>query len=172
MALEFIKDINNEFTEFTGYNKALHISAGIEIFTHSLPIRYVIDKAEEFLEKSKTKENKKSFTILDVTLNNEIINELLSDINDYKTALDNEIISRSGLYEIYNYLLMSLENDNEIKNFMRFIPLIAYSIKRNMSKEWFEKLKNIFVVQDISIDTLKYYKVVFGMALLESRKNI
>ena len=172
LSLEMIKDINNEFNEYTGYNKSFHISAGIEIFSPSSPVRYAIEKAEDFLSESKLNDGKSSFTVLDVTLKNDLLDQLINDVEIYEKGLNDNSLSRSGLYEIYSFIINALSSDNSDVYFMRFIPLIAYSIKRNMNDYWQNKLKNIFVVQDIKIDTLKYYKVVFAYALMKTRSEV
>ena len=84
--------------------------------------------------------------------------------------MENGGLSRSGIYEIYTYIIRSLDNKETDKAFMRYIPLIAYSIKRNMTNEWFEKFRDIFVTQDVEKETLEYYKIVFGYALMITRK--
>lgn len=171
MSLELVRDINNEFSKFTGLNKSFHISAGLEIFDYNTPVRYAITRAEENLTLSKKQINKNSFSILRTTFSNEKIDDLIAEVDIFTKALVNEDISRNNLYEIYNFILKGLESEKKEQAFMRFIPLIAYTIKRNMKDEWFEKMKNIFVVQNISIETLEYYKVVFSMALMKSRKR-
>lgn len=170
MALNLVRDINSEFEIFTGYNKSLHISAGIEIFSPTTPVRYEINIAEDYLSQSKLTKDKNSFTMLGVSLPNSEINKVLEDIRKFEDGLNNETLSRTGLYEIYTYILRGLEVD-DVKGFMHFIPLIAYSIKRNMNDYWMNILKKIFVVQDIKRSTLEYYKVVFTIALMKTRKN-
>ena len=81
-----------------------------------------------------------------------------SEEKDYK-------LSRTGLYNIYSYILKSLSGNNHLK----YIPLIAYMLRRNMNSYWQDKFKNIFINKDINVDTLKYYKVVFSFVLLKTR---
>ncbi len=171
MVLELVKDINYEFSKFTGYNKSLHISAGIEFFSSKSPVRYSIERAEDNLSESKLQDNKNSFNLLGVTLNNSKMNYLLEEIEVFEKGLLDETLSRSGLYEIYEYIIRSLEVNNSEHAFMRFIPLIAYSIKRNMNEKWFEKLRQIFVVKEVKKEVIEFYKIVFAMALMKTRKR-
>ena len=80
-------------------------------------------------------------------------------------------ISRTGLFNIYISILNCLEKEDSKNAFYRFIPQLAYSIKRNVKDEWFEKLKNIFIRKDIDVSTLQLYKVILGYTLMKTREE-
>ena len=169
MSTDLVNDIYDEFNTFTGHNVSMHISTGIEIFNPTSPVRYAVERAEDKLSASKDNKAKNSFCVFDVVLSNENVSKLISDINMFVKGINSEEkdykLSRTGLYNIYSYILKSLSGNNHLK----YIPLIAYMLRRNMNSYWQDKFKNIFINKDINVDTLKYYKVVFSFVLLKTR---
>lgn len=172
-ALEIVERIINEFNIYTSYNKSLTISAGIDIFEAVSPVRYAIERAEKMLEKSKDVINKNSFSVLNVSISNDFLKEINEEITCYEKGIINNELSRGVIYDIYSALIMSLENEEKYRErYMRFIPHIAYSIKRNINNdEWTKKLKETFVFLDIDITTIKKYKVILGFVLMNTREE-
>lgn len=175
ISLDVVEMINREFNKYTDNNSSFTISAGIDIFEYNSPVRYAIARAEEALEKSKNEENKNSFTTLDVSISNKELSSINLEIKEFVKALNNNLISRGVIYDIYSAILMSLDYDeeNDIKErYMKFIPHIAYSIKRNITNEtWLNKFKQIFIFTDINISMMKKYKVILGYTLMNTREE-
>ena len=169
--LSINKDICDELKNYVSDNKDIHISSGVEIFNSKSPIRYAVLQAERYLEASKAKEEKNSFTIFDVTLNNSELDFVIKESEDYKAKLEEGQISRSIVYKIYDCLARALESNNPIYEFMKFIPHLSYSFERNLKGVEKDKLKKLFVRRDVEIESLKKYKVIFEYALLKSRKE-
>ncbi len=170
--LSINKDICDELKNYVSDNKDIHISSGMEIFNSKSPIRYAVLQAERYLEASKAKEEKNSFTIFDVTLNNSELDFVIKESEYYKAKLEEGEISRSIVYKIYDCLARALESNNTIDEFMKFIPHLSYSFERNLKGvEEKDKLKKLFVRRDVEIESLKKYKVIFEYALLKSRKE-
>lgn len=173
IALDTVEKINHEFHKWTQNNASFTISAGIDIFECNSPIRYAIARADHMLDMSKDEEDKNSFTVLNVSLSNTILSDINEEVKKYEEAINKGILSRGAIYDIYSALLMSLDDTNNIKNrYMSFIPHIAYSIKRNVSdNEWNNILKETFVFSNIDIALIKKYKVVLGIALMNTREE-
>ena len=170
-SLNIVERINKEFNKYTS-NTAFKISAGIEIFNHKSPARYAIERSEENLEKSKGTEFKNSFTTLEVSISNDKLNKVNNLIKNYIGYLEDKKMSRTGLYNIYSALIMSLEHSKPLERYMRFVPNIAYSIERNVSdKEVKNILKNTFVFTDINYELLEEYKVILGYVLMITRED-
>lgn len=171
MSLNLVDHINREFSQYTGQNPGLHLSAGIEIMHPSSPIRFAVERAERQLMNAKSSLNKQSVGIFDQVIPNSTIPEVLNQIIEFTSALNDKKISRTGLFNIYISILNCLEKEDSKNAFYRFIPQLAYSIKRNVKDEWFEKLKNIFIRKDIDVSTLQLYKVILGYTLMKTREE-
>ncbi len=171
-SLELVNNIQNEFQKFTNYNDSFHISSGIDLFDAVTPIRYAVERAEENLEQSKKVPNKDAFTVLNCSLKNDLLADVIENINCFEQAILSEQISRGGIYDIYSAVLNSLEDTKlATKKYMRYIPHIAYSIARNISDDtWRNKLKEIFV-KELNIEELKKYKIILSYALMNTREE-
>ncbi len=170
-SLSLVNDINNAFKEFTNHNDTFHISAGIELFDSITPIRYAVEKAEENLTKSKSVLDKNSFTVLNCSLKNNLLKDVISEINTFEKAILLNYLSRGGIYDIYSAISNSLDDEMSIKKYMRYIPHIAYSIARNITNEfWSNKLKEIFV-KELNVEELKKYKIILSYVLMNTREE-
>lgn len=174
MSISLVNDIINNFNQFIGYNKNITISAGIEIFNPSSPVRFAILRAENQLEKSKNYQidSKNATSVLNCSVSNERIDQLEKDIDKYVNMLNVNELSTTCLYNIYTAILVSLEHEKEVDAFKRYIPQIAYTIKRNISnKTQFDMFRKIFVSSSITKEELEYYKIVFGYSLMITRRT-
>lgn len=170
-ALQFVNDIYEKFNEYTG-NPEIHLSTGIEIFLPKSPIRFAINRAEEELENAKRIEGKNSLGIFEEVVSNKELPFLLEEIKYYKDALNKGLISRTGLYNIYLAIALSLENKQE-NAFQRYIPQIAYSIARNIENhDLLIKVKETFVRADIQYSNLQKYKIIYAYVLMSTREVI
>nr|HPN61059.1 type III-A CRISPR-associated protein Cas10/Csm1 [Bacilli bacterium] len=168
--LSIASEINNAFHLFTSQNKDLHISSGIDIFDSKSPIRYAVLQAEAALDQSKKQEHKNSFTIFGTTINNSDMKQVIDECEYYQNKLAKKQISRSIIYKLYSAISNSVDNNNPIEAFSRFIPLLSYSFERNIDDESEKtKLRKLFVRRDINISLLNLYKVIFEYALLKTR---
>lgn len=171
MSLNLVEHINREFSKYTGNNSSFHLSSGIEILHPSSPIRFAIERAERQLINAKSSIGKQSVGILDQVIQNSELKNVLSQINEFTKAIKEGEVSRTGLYNIYLSILNSLEKEDSNNAFYRYIPQLAYSIKRNVKGVWFDKLKSIFIRKDIDVSTLQLYKVILGYTLMKTREE-
>ena len=168
-ALQVTEKIYDSFNAYTG-NPDLHLSTGIEIFAPKSPYRYAIDQAESYLEQSKSNQ-KNQFTFLSQTIHNKHIKNILKDTLWFVDALEQNQISRSLVYLLYEKILMCFDETNPIKKFYTEIPHISYQVERNVSNEAHKrKLKSIFVSRDMNQQEMTHYYMVLGYALLNTRK--
>lgn len=173
-SLNLIEEINNEFKLWTGNNKSFNISAGIDIFDVSSPVRYAILRADNALVQSKNAEDKNSFTAMEVTLENQELSEINQEIKKYEQFIDNNELSRSGVYTIYSALIKSLEYDDEtdvVERYIRYIPLLAYDIHRNIEDEMLKNELKTLLVRKLTYKEIKKYKVILGYALMNTREE-
>jgi len=171
MILEITHLIISKFQEYTCNNPDFHLSAGIEIFSDKSPIRYAIKRADDNLIESKNIDTKNSTTIFNTTISNKSLNKVIKLSDIYAEKIEKGYISRGLIYKINEILTLSLESENSLEYYMRFIPHLAYSFARNIKDiDERENLKKIFVRKEIDIDILKIYKVIFTYALLKTRK--
>lgn len=173
-SLDLVEEINKEFKLWTGNNKSFNISAGIDIFDVSSPVRYAILRAGNALEQSKQTEDKNSFTVMEVTLENEELDDINKEIKKYERLIQNNELSRSGVYIIYSALLKSLEYDGEkdvVERYIRYIPLLAYDIHRNIDDVMLQNELKTLLVRKLTYKEIKKYKVIFGYALMNTREE-
>lgn len=171
MSIALASDIITSFKEFTGRNSNITISAGIEIFHPSSPVRFAILRAEQQLEKSKHREEKNATSVLNCSVSNEKLKQVEVEIEKYVNKLNNDELSTTCLYDIYTAILLSLQHCETEDAFKKYIPQIAYTIKRNLDSKLslFNEFKEIFITRNITKEKLEYYKIVFGYALMSTR---
>jgi CRISPR-associated protein Csm1 len=170
-SLEFIDNLNKEFNQYVGHNKEIHLSSGIEIFNPKAPVRFAIKRAEESLSKAKDVEGKNSVGVLDCVLPNSKLSAINSEISKYSEALNNDKLSRTTIYNLYLSIKVCLEHKQPIEAFKRYIPKIAYSISRNVTGEWLNVLKNLFVRDNVTKEMLEDYKIIYSYALMTTRRK-
>lgn len=170
-SLKFIENLNKEFEQYVGVNKEIHLSSGVEIFSPKSPIRFAIKRAEEFLSKAKDIEGKNSVSVLGCVLKNNKLSFINNEIDKYSEALSSDKISRSTIYNLYLSIKICLENQQPAEAFKRYIPKIAYSISRNVSGEWLDVLKNLFIKDNITKEVLEDYKIIYSYALMGTRRK-
>lgn len=131
------KEINEKFNQFVK-NENMSISGGIFIQDDKSPIRFGVQSAEDLLEESKGLSSKNGITMIHTTIAFNKFDELLQCAQKYKGYINDGVISRTNLYSI-----MSLIRDKDYADYLRTIPLIQYSLFRNIDKNHSEKREDI-----------------------------
>jgi CRISPR-associated protein Csm1 len=170
-SLRFIDNLNKEFNQYVGGNKEIHLSSGIEIFNPKAPVRFAIKRAEESLSKAKDAEGKNSVAVLDCVLPNSKLSAINSEIAKYSEALNSDKLSRTTIYNLYLSIKVCLENKQPAEAFKRYIPKIAYSISRNVTGEWLNVFKNLFIKDNVTKEILEDYKIIYSYALMTTRRK-
>lgn len=161
--LQLAEDINTRFNAYT-LNDNITISGGITIQSPSAPIRFGINEAEEYLSMSKEAEDKNAITLLNVTVKMAEYSNVLKETNWFKFIIDNGKISRTNLYAIMHIL----DTDQE-EIFLRSIPRIMYSLKRNVKdNDTREKLIEEITTKDI--DSLPKLVLEMKLAIMQTRR--
>ena len=146
-------EISNHLKEYVAGNSDIHISAGISIKRHQVPVYQMADDAEDLLDKSKESDGKNSITVFGVTVKWDEFNKLL----EYEKILDsflNKEIKTSFLYKILKFIKMAEDLKNEkvkiynIRNAM-WMPLLRYLVIRNYKDKEFQKELLSFFVSNI-----------------------
>lgn len=141
--INFVRDIRNDFSKFCADNPELTFSAGIILVKPHEPISYCAEMVEENLKKSKRKEGKNGITLFNQTISWEDLVKILEEGKKIITWLKDEppIITRGFAYNLKKYGEMAYksklyEPSGELQTeFLRFIPLLVYDIRRNLIKE-------------------------------------
>lgn len=148
--------LKEEFTEYCCGNPDFTLSAGMTICKSRLPIYAAIESAEELLEKSKHKpamgENtpKNQLSVLGDSFKWHKVNSLLSeaerlagwqDQNKVSMGFVRFLLSCGEMYKLF-------KNTGESRQ-LRFVPLLAYSIKRNINPKEQELLSWMQDLMDI-----------------------
>ncbi len=146
--ISFSKDLNSTFRKWVK-NPEITFSAGIAMVDNGYPIWRAINKAEEYLEKSK-KGSKNKITIFEDTLDwghteKDQFELYLNISDDIYNAIKNENLSRGFLY----YLLDLADYNPNVKIYPRSPkkikipdPYLNYYLTRNWKKDKnYEKFK-------------------------------
>ena len=164
--LRLAQEIRKEFAEYVN-NDNITLSAGIHIQKPKSPIRYGIPEAERMLESAKQADGKNSIGILDTVMNySEYIN-VLNESEYYQELIENESLSRSVLYQY----MKQLDNCEDYDSYLSKIPVILYSITRNVNdKETVNELKKK-VLSSENIHEVNLKTLAMKLAVMESRDN-
>lgn len=162
--LELANEIHTNFKRFTK-NDNMTISGGIFIQNPKEPIRFGVQRAEEQLAMSKMADGKNSITLLDTTCTYEQYDSVLKQVHYFKQVIDQKIISRSVFYQ----LMMSLDNKT-MDAYLRMVPRILYSLKRNVTSDMqrsalvriFSKIKDM--------DELRIVILEMKLAIMQTRR--
>ena len=143
-SIDFANTIRKEFSRFCASNPDLTFSAGIYLTKPYNPISYCAEIVNEKLKNSKGKEGKDRITLFNQTVRwKDLEEKILKEANQIIEWLEREppIVSRSFINNLREYGEMA-ESSNifdpslGIKTeLLRFIPLLIYDIKRNLTKE-------------------------------------
>jgi len=143
-SIDFVNTIRKEFSRFCANNPDLTFSAGIYLTKPYNPISYCAEIVEEKLRNSKRKEGKNRITLFNQTVSwKDLEEKILKEADQIIEWLEREppVVSRGFINNLRRYGEMS-ESSNihdpslGVKTeFLRFVPLLVYDIKRNLAKE-------------------------------------
>lgn len=142
-SIEFAKAVREDFSLFCASNPDFSFSAGIHLTKPHEPLSYCAQLVEEKLRSSKRKEGKDKVTLFNQTVNWEELRKILEEAKKVVEWLGREppVVSRSFVNNLRSYGDMAerscIRNPSlEVKTeFLRFVPLLVYDIKRNLTKE-------------------------------------
>ena len=86
-------------------------------------------------------------------MRNDKISNVCQEINWFKEGYNQGIISKNLIQRLYQSLDESLDYDNYVMNFYRYVPYLSYLIERNVqnhNKSEKQRLKQLFVTTDIT----------------------
>lgn len=143
-AIEFANSIRKEFSRFCASNPDITFSAGIYLTKPYNPISYCAEIVNEKLKNSKGKEGKDRITLFNQTVRwKDLEEKILREANQIIEWLEREppVVSRGFINNFRKYGEMA-ESSNIFEpslgvstEFLRFVPLLVYDIKRNLTKE-------------------------------------
>ncbi len=142
-AIKFAETIRKDFSLFCANNPDFTFSAGVLLTKPHEPISYCAEMVDEKLKESKRKEGKDKITIFNQTPNWEELARILEEAKKVIDWLKVEppIVTRSFVHNLRKYGEMARESrlceaPAEVKTeFLKFIPLLVYDMKRNLAKE-------------------------------------
>lgn len=157
-------EIRKKFDDFV-LNENITLSAGIYIQKPKEPIRFGIEKAEEMLSDSKNNKDKNSISLLDNTLSYSDYSNVLQKAEEYKNLLEQNKVSRGMLYQHLRVM-----DEKSYHQFIRTMPLLLYSIERNIKDETIKRNLKENVVGISNDKQIKKKVLEIQIALLFSRE--
>lgn len=164
--LRLAQRIRSEFADYV-LNDNITLSAGIHIQRPKQPIRYGILEAEKMLESAKQSDGKNSIGLLDTVMKYSEYANALDESAYYQKLIEEEMLSRSVLYQYMKVLDECEDFDSYLSN----VPRILYSIIRNVSdqksvNELKRKVLSAETIQEVKLKTL-----AMKLAVMETRDN-
>ncbi|WP_346670886.1 type III-A CRISPR-associated protein Cas10/Csm1 [Faecalicoccus acidiformans] len=148
-------------------NENITISGGIYIQGSKEPIRFGVQRADDMLELSKAQPSKNHISLLECSLSFQEYTAALQKVEQYKKWIDEGVWSRTNVYN-----LMLLINDRSYSQYIRSIPLIQYSLYRNIDKKYNEN--RLVILRDFSKikddQTLKEMILILKLTIMFTRK--
>ncbi|MGB9698115.1 MAG: type III-A CRISPR-associated protein Cas10/Csm1 [Thermodesulfobacteriota bacterium] len=143
-AIDLARDIRKDFSEFCADNSDLTFSTGIFLAKSHEPIFYCAEIVDTNLKKSKGKEGKNKITLFSQTVSWDELGRILEEAEKLIKWLNNEppIITRAFAHNLRKYGEMAYQSaiyepSGKVKTeFLRFIPLLVYDAKRNLTKDF------------------------------------
>lgn len=129
--LDLAGRIQEDYHKYTG-NPQLTVSAGIVIASSSYPVSRAAEDAKEAVDKSK-RQGRDRITLLGHTLSWREWTEVKKKVEELRGKLNTEKISNSFLYSLLEYGRMWQQFRGGDILGLRFQPLLAYNIARNLS---------------------------------------
>jgi CRISPR-associated protein Csm1 len=176
--------IREQFTAFIGRNPDLTLSAGVLFAKERYPISRAAHDAEEALEHSKEREwvdaggarrTRNQLTVLGQTLNWETAPAIFAEIEMLQAR--SEKLTSAFLYDLIEYsrLYRQWAEERKIEG-LRYRPLFAYNIARNLKKKdaelfrWADALMQALPAGQPSL-TLKYLGLIATYMLFARRSR-
>lgn len=130
-AADLAREVYSQFQQFVGENRDITLSAGVLFAKPRYPISRAAEDAEEELERAK--EDRDRLTVLRDTLTWEEAPEVFAEIETLKQHT--ERMTSAFLYNLVEYdRLYQLWKEQEQMQGLRYKPLFAYNIARNLRK--------------------------------------
>ncbi|QED48151.1 type III-A CRISPR-associated protein Cas10/Csm1 [Cytobacillus dafuensis] len=144
--MEAAKEVRQKFYSFAGLNKEVSISAGISIVKPNMPLPHVAKEVEKELEKAKEVPNRfrrmneeqsgrDQIALFDTVMTWEDFNLLNGEAIMIANWWNEGKISSAFLYQLVHFSRMyQLYKEKGDTESLKFIPMLAYSIRRNMEE--------------------------------------
>lgn len=132
MVFDFAKKLREDFKSYTAENPSWSLSAGVVITHSKMPVDNAVKFAEEKLESSKKEHNKDSITALGCSMGWETFPDVLSKSKMVLNWIEEEVINVSKVQRLLRYgrMFKAFLDTGDTYN-LRFVPLLAYDIRRN-----------------------------------------
>ncbi len=142
-AAALAREVHDQFSSFVGHNSDLTLSAGVLFTKERYPISRAAQDAEDVLELSKEREwadgegrkhTRNQLTVLGDTLRWDIAPGIFAEIE--KLQKSSQRLTSAFLYDLIEYgrLYRLWAEEKKIEG-LRYKPLFAYNIARNLRKE-------------------------------------
>ena len=163
-------EINRQFKAFVR-NENITISGGIHIQRPSEPVRFGIQFADDALESSKHymmdgKMVKNAMTMMDITVPFSDYQALLDQVETYRTLIRQKRMTRTGFYRI-----MSQIKDRSLMAYYESVPLIQYSIIRNISDQEVQLMMKRDLTTIDDEQTLRKMVLMMKLVILFTREG-
>ncbi|EOS61174.1 CRISPR-associated protein cas10/csm1, subtype III-a/mtube [Firmicutes bacterium M10-2] len=157
--------IDQNLNQYT-HNRNVTISGGLFIQKPKEPIRFGVQKAEEYLTRSKNNSGKNSITLLDTTCTFAEYGKVLEQAKKYRMWIREGKITRTNFYNI-----MSMLNVKKFDELARHIPILFYSLKRNIgdTKIRSELIETISKLSANSMHELEQLVLTMKLAIIQTR---
>lgn len=162
--IELAKAINDYFKQYT-LNDNITISGGITIQSSKAPIRFGIQEAEEYLSESKLLPDKNSITLIHTTCKMNEYEKIIGKAKRYKHYIDGNKISRTNLYN-----MMTVMDNNNFNTYLKNIPILLYSIQRNINDEIVKKEFVQLITLNKNINDVQKAVLEMKLAIMQTRE--
>jgi CRISPR-associated protein Csm1 len=182
--MRFAADFRKEFSKFTNNNPSVTLSGGIALANPRLPVRAIAAAAEEALEKSKEREDKKTCVVIKngvsvfgVTVSWEEYEKSLQDGKDITGYMNSNIASSSVVYKMIDFAKRAEKvNEEEVKpRDLLWMSNYRYTIARNIKlkdkkhEEEHEKVLKFFHGFGCSPEAMVNSRIAVSYALYAQR---
>ncbi len=174
--MKFAADFHKKMELFTNSNPSVTLSAGISLFSSSIPVRFMAQNTEEQLETSKgRKENgsivKNAVTVFDTTVSWEEYDLQLVNGNKIEGYLRDKIVPTAPVYKMINFSerAKAAENGSLDPRNLMWRSNFKYIIARNLSKN--DKSVQDFFGNEIGKNIIKS-KIAVSYGLYTQRKGL
>jgi len=173
--IELWKDIDEQFKEFTGHNKDIHVSYGVFLIKPNVPFGKIAEIAEEELTDAKKLDGKDAIKILGYKMHNGELKEVLKKKEKYKLIYDKTSIQ--FIYKILTFIDMNknLQSKKIILENAKWRALLRYHIQRKL-KDYEKKNEDLELLKShldgISCDIEKFsdkLRILLSLIIYDNR---
>jgi len=174
--LRFSFRVREEFRRFTCRNPAFTMSAGLGLMHPRLPVYTAVADADELLDKAKNEKAVKTgmpkdqLAVFDDVIKWDVLVTVQKEADRLAAWQDEKKVSMGFV----RHLLSSAEdyrrykNENETK-YLRFVPMLAYSIARNIPARESELVKWSQDLTDLSSKNLQHLAYITNYSIQTNR---